>query len=256
MSIVLNEYKWAEDAISEKTLGKKPFETLTRIAKYYTYQGLSKRDVRAKLDEFLLSTDPSVSLVTWSDTLDNAAKYATKYKLIMVDNITITKPEMERIDAIDGKQLRRLAFTLLCLAKFSYAVSPKTDYWVSTPDNEIMNMANINTSIKRQSAMFNQLRELGMVRFSKKIDNLSVQILFVEDGYEVLEIDDFRNLGYQYLMYHGEAYYKCQCCGLTCKKNKHPRGGNPSQKYCSECAVQIHMRQKINSVMRYRDAKN
>ena len=256
MSIVLNEYKWAENAISEKELGKKPFETLTRIAKYYTYQGLSKKDVRAKLDEFLLSTDPGVSLVTWSDTLDNAAKYATKYKLIMIDSITITRPEMERIDAIDGKQLRRLAFTLLCLAKFSYTVSPKTDYWVSTPDNEIMNMANINTSIKRQSAMFNQLRELGMIRFSKKIDNLSVQILFVKGGDAVLEINDFRNLGYQYLMYHGEAYYKCQCCGLACKVHQTNQGRGPKQKYCPECAVKIRMKQNIESVMRIRYAKN
>lgn len=252
MSIVLNEYEWAENAIAERDLGNKPFETLSRIAKYYTYCGCSKREVREKLDEFLLSVDPNISLVTWSDTLDSAAKYAAKYSLIMVDSICITSSEMQRIDAIDGKQLQRLAFTLLCLAKFFYAVSPKTDYWVSTPDNEIMNMANINTSIKRQSAMFNQLHELGLIRFSKKIDNLSVQVLFVEDGEAVMTVDDFRNLGYQYLMYHGDGYYRCQNCGLTCKKNNARNGTGARQKYCHECAVKIRMKQNVESVMRLR----
>jgi len=251
MSIVLNEYEWAENAIADKELGKKPFETLSRIAKYYTYKGFSKKEVRAKLDEFLLSVDPNISLVTWSGTLDNAAKYATKYQLIMIDDIEITKNEMQTIDAIDGKQLRRLAFTLLCLAKYFYAVSPKTDYWVSTPDNEIMNMANINTSIKRQSAMFNQLHELGLIRFSKKIDNLSVQVLFIKDGETAIRIDDFRNLGYQYLMYHGKEYYKCQNCGLTTHDDRETKTG-PKRKYCRECAYKIYLQQTINSVMRIR----
>ena len=34
MSIVLNECEWAERAIKDKTLGKKPYETLSRVAKY------------------------------------------------------------------------------------------------------------------------------------------------------------------------------------------------------------------------------
>ena len=38
MSIILNEYEWAERAIKEKLLGKKPYETLSRVAKCYTYK--------------------------------------------------------------------------------------------------------------------------------------------------------------------------------------------------------------------------
>lgn len=251
MSIVLNEYDWAERALKDKTLGKKPYETLSRVAKYYTYKNYTRKEVRRLLDEFLLQCEPTASLVTWSDTLDSATKYATKYPLIMIDEVVVTKPEMEKIDALPGKQLRRLAFSLLCIAKYLYAVSENTNYWVGTPDNEIMKMANINTSIKRQSSMFGQLRDAEMIRFSKQIDNLSVQVLFAEDGEPVMKITDFRNLGYQYMKYHGEPYFECAHCGLT-DKIKSATQRRP-QKYCAQCAVEIRTRQNVNSVMRLRN---
>lgn len=252
MSIVLNEYEWAERAIKDKLLGKKPYETLSRVAKYYTYKNYSRREVRRLLDEFLLQCDPAVSLVTWSDTLDSAAKSATKYPLVIIDSVDITDVEMARIDALPGKPIRRLAFTLLCIAKYMHAVSDNTNYWVTTPDNEIMKMANISTSIKRQSSLFGQLKDEGMIRFSKQIDNLSVQVLFADTGDTVLKITDFRNLGYQYMKYHGEPYFECANCGLT-DKIKNPSSGRP-QKYCPQCAAEIRTRQNVNSVMRRRVA--
>lgn len=252
MSIVLNEYEWAERAIKDKALGKKPYETLSRVAKYYTYKNYTRMEVRRLLDEFLLQCEPAVSLVTWSDTLDSAAKSATKYPLVMLDCVEITAPEMKRIDALPRKPIRRLAFTLLCIAKFMRSVSENTNYWVNTPDNEIMKMANISTSIKRQSSMFGQLKDEGMIRFSKQIDNLSVQVLFVEEGDVVLRVTDFRNLGYQYMKYHGEPYFECTHCGLT-DKIKNPTNGRP-QKYCPQCAAEIRTRQNVNSVMRRRIA--
>ena len=253
MSIVLNEYEWAERALKEKALGKKPYETLSRVAKYYIHKEYTRKEVRRLLDEFLLQCEPTASLVTWSDTLDSAVKYAAKYPLIMIDSIDITKSEMEKIDALGGRQLKRLAFTLLCIAKYMHSISESTNYWVTTPDNEIMKMANISTSIKRQSSMFGQLKDEGMIRFSKQIDNLSVQVLFVDEESEsVLRVTDFRNLGYQYMKYHGEPYFECAQCGLT-DRIKHPENGRP-QKYCPQCAVEIQTKQKVNYVMRRRTA--
>ena len=143
MSIVLNEYEWAERAIKDKALGKKPYETLSRVAKYYTYKNYTRKEVRRLLDEFLLQCEPTASLVMWSDTLDSAAKYASKYPLVMIDRICITKPEMERIDSLPGKQIRRLAFSLLCIAKYLVSISENTNYWVGTPDNEIMKIVRV-----------------------------------------------------------------------------------------------------------------
>ena len=109
MTIVLNEHEWALEKINSRSLGAKPFETLSRVAKYYIDQAYSKKDVRAMLDTFLLQCEPTASLPKWSETLDYAVARALKYESIKIDGIEITKPEMEKIDALEGKQIRRLA---------------------------------------------------------------------------------------------------------------------------------------------------
>lgn len=252
MGIVLNEYEWAERAIEKRDLGKKPTETLTRVAKYYLSTGYSKNEVRQMLDTFLIQCDPSASLPNWSDTLDRVVKNADKRSLVMIDGIDITIGEMNAIEGLEGKQLRRLAFTLLCVAKYWDAVFTQNDHWVNTPDREVMQMANINTSIRRQSAMFAKLKEVGIIRFSKRIDNLNVQVIFMEDGETAIHIQDFRNLGYQYLKYYNGPYFECENCGLTVKIKEPARGRR--QKYCPSCAIEIGMRQRVNWVMRERQA--
>lgn len=43
MSIVLNEYDWAEKMIANHDLGKKPIETLSRVSKYSSLSMTVKR---------------------------------------------------------------------------------------------------------------------------------------------------------------------------------------------------------------------
>lgn len=251
MSIVLNEHEWAKEMIDARKLGKKPFETLTRVTKYYLDKGYSKKDARKATEQFILHCDPSTALPKWAETLDYAMARALKYDAIQIDGINITSKEIEKIDSLPGKQMRRLAFTLLCLAKYWDAINPACDHWVNNKDSDIMRMANINTSIKRQSVMYYHLNEADMIQFSKRVDNTNVRVNFIEDSDVILTITDFRNLGYQYLKYHGEPYFECKNCGLTTKMNEPYKGAK--QKYCKECASEIATRQRINSVMRQRE---
>lgn len=252
MSIILNEYAWAERAIVEHDLGRKPSETLSRIAKYYAYCGMRKSEVRRKLEEFLYICDPHAVASKWTDTLDRLTKNAFKYGLVVIDGIDITDAEMEEIAKVHGKQAQRLAFTLLCIAKYKNEVSGSDESWVNTPDSEIMKMANIHTSVKRQCGMYAQLRDLGMIRFAKRVDNLSVKVMFARDGDVVMRVRDFRNLGYQYDMYNGGPYFVCINCGITDRLPEAKDGTRRARKYCRDCAAKIHTRQRVESVMRAR----
>lgn len=252
MSIVLNEHYYAEQAIQTRSLGKKPSETLSRVARYYidSCDSSTKRTIRSKLDLFLLQCDSTASIPKWSKMLDFATDWAFKHEAIQIDSIVITKPEMEKIDSLDGKQIRRLAFVLLCLSKYWNIVNSQNDNWVNSKDNEIMAFANINTSIRRQCAMYATLRDAGLIQFSKKVDNTNVRVCFAEDGDVAMTITDLRNLGYQYLKYHGEPYFECTNCGITVKIDEPTKGRK--QKYCKECAVEIKTKQNVNAVMRHR----
>lgn len=244
MSVILNEIEWAEQAINDRKLGSKPSETIRRVAGYYIDQGYNGKALRRKLEDFLLICDPYVSIPKWSDALDRIIKAAKKYPPVCIDKIDVTQKELDRINAVDGVQVKRLAFALLCLAKYWNASRGCANGWVNTKESEIMKIANVSATAKRRAAMFRKLKDEGMIEFSNKIDNTNVRVLFIDEGKAVLHIYDFRNLGYQYLMYHGGNFIQCECCGITTKilSNR--------QRYCPSCAMAIKLRQNVESTMR------
>ncbi|WP_278864180.1 hypothetical protein [Leyella stercorea] len=248
--IILNEREWVENAIQERTIGKKPTETLYRIAKYYFEEGYSKKDVRRFLDNFLLQCDQRAMVYEWGDRLDKIANWASKNKLIVIDYISISETEMQKIDELftESRTLPRLAFTLLCIAKFK-SITSNADGWVNNNDSEIMALANIKASVKFRSNLFSQLRDKGLISFSRQVDNTSVKICFMDDNKsEAIRVSDFRNLGNQYLKYKGEAFFECENCGITTKKGKSCK----PRKYCPDCSKIVQARQNKESVYRLR----
>lgn len=254
LNISLNEYEDALRYIDERDVGKDFYNKLRVIAGYYLENGLKESSVREKLSEYVCFCGESPSLNVWSDMIDAAVKRAKKVKLIKIDKITISKSELERIDSLDGVQLQRLAFTLLCLSKYRDSILEDNNHWICYEDKDIMSLANMRPPLKRQYELYRILKNLGYLKFPKKIDSISMQVLFGDDedaDSEVgIEITKFQNLGYQYLKYKGQPYFECESCGLTVKKNN--KNGRP-QKYCDQCAALIHAKQTTDCVMRFRN---
>lgn len=249
MSIILKENEWAEQMIIECELGKNPIETLRRVCRYYIDNGCQEKDLINKLESFLLRCNSSASLPKWHGTLVSVIKYAKKYKAVDIDKIFISKSEMDTVSNLKSAPLRRLAFTLLCLAKYWNIVRDGNDSWVVSRGNEIMTLANISAPLKRQSAMYKELEDLGLVKFPKKVDSTSMQVCFVDNSDDVVfEVSDFRNLGYQYMMYDGGSFIVCQNCGIVTKANKGSASNN--QKYCPECASKLRTKKRVESVMK------
>ena len=250
--IILNEIAWVEDVIHNPDIGEQPFETFRRLARYYLDRGYSEEEARDNLDVFLIRCDATASLVKWSDFLDGVMKAAKKHPLVNIDEIVITKSEMEIISSIKQRQAQRLAFTLLCLAKFRTVVNPECNYWVSDSAQEIMKLADIKTSMRKQSKMYYDLHEDGLLEFAVRVDNTSVRVTFVnEESEPVLHINDFRNLGYQYMQYTGVECAQCENCGLIMS----PRSvvsGRP-QKYCGRCASEIATKQRVDWMTKHRE---
>lgn len=241
MSIVLNEREYVEKILDRCTLGIKPTETLSRVARYYSSQGFTKQNIRSELESFMIRCDASINLVKWQETIDRIVKGADKFPLIDIESVPITGKEIEVCDALDGVQPRRLMFTLICLAKYSDLVNDKNGGWVNRPDKEIFKLANVVTSIKRQSLMLNDFRAAGLIRFSRKVDNVNINVQCLDtSGDAVLEIKDFRNLGYQYMRFHGDPYIECEECGIVIKKRSN------AQKYCHDCAIDVNRQRTRN----------
>ena len=235
MDIILNEADFARNAIENCELGDSPFDTIGHVAKFYRYEGYGRADMTRLLEEFMLKCDPTINIVKWQDMIERQVKYAYKFPLVDIKYVPITQKELDICDGLSGRQMQRLMFTLICLAKYADLVNAKNNGWVNRQDKEIFKLANVMTSVKRQSLMLNDLRGAGLIRFSRKVDNVNINVTCIDnDGEPVLQIDDFRNLGNQYLRYRGEPYFTCASCGLVVKKT-----GN-RQMYCADCGAEVH----------------
>lgn len=215
---------------------KKPSEALSIIARYLHSIGYKTNEISKRLEDYIITVDENASLPKWQHTIDRYASTADKYSLVEIDSVPITEAELATIDTIDSKPLKRLAFSLLCVAKFFNMCNPRNSNWTNKSDKEIFKLANIQTSTLRQSLMMNDLRALGLIGYSKLVDNINVNVKFINDDSKVvLHISDFRNLGYQYLKYTGSTdYVECESCGLIMRKTSN------RLKYCPDCAIEIN----------------
>lgn len=169
--------------------------------------------------------------IDWLTMIESFSEKSDKYKLCECDGVWITKNEIDTIKSIQDNVLERLAFSLLCIAKFLNVRNEKNNDWVNFDDSEIFKAANISISAFNKGIKLNMLRELRLIEYAKRIDNLNIHVLFVEkdDDEKVLFINDFRNLGNEWRLYCGENYIRCTDCGKLIRKT------SKNKKYCTDC---------------------
>ncbi|MCD8297749.1 MAG: hypothetical protein LUC88_09280 [Prevotella sp.] len=229
----MNERDYAQQCLLSGTVGEKPYTTLYILAKYYYSLGYKPKKITEFLKEFMEENYPRYNSYrrTWEDTIDSVVRKAKRYKLCEIDGVWITQSELDKIAELNSKVLRRLMFTILCLAKLGNLRNEKNNGWVNNDRKEIYTLARINCSVAERNFKIGDLKDLGYLELAKKNGNLSVRVTFIDDeSKRVLFISDFRELGYEYLKYCGENFVRCQDCGILIRGNK-----TGTRKRCSNC---------------------
>ncbi len=231
--MILNEKKFVTDMLQNTTTELSNIHTCLGLYARYLYyeEGLNTEAITKKLDEFMRDRYPMYNPVDWSSRIEKYAAGAEKYPLCQCTGVWITQKELKTIENLQDKVLERLAFTLLCLAKFSNFRNPDNHGWVNCKNGEIYRMACINAPAFEKDMKYYRLRELGLIEYAKKVDNLNVRVLYIdEESPRKLLITDFRRLGYEWRFYKGENYIRCACCQELTKNT------NGRRKYCAVCA--------------------
>ncbi len=230
--IILDEKKYAEQILRTDPVDfSKPYQTLSIIARYYYHMcGCDGDTLTGKLHCFMELHYPRYNPLDWTNSIESCAKQAAKYPICQCSGVWITQKELDIMKEINDKVLERLAFTLLCLAKYHNFKNKNNQNWVNNPDSEIYRLACITTNSYDKDIRFYKLKEMGLIDFAKKIDNLSMKVLFVHnDSEKKLCITDFRKLGYEWRLYKGEDYIRCSCCNILVRKT------SVNKKYCKDC---------------------
>lgn len=213
----------------------------------YHEKGLRKASIIKELNNFMENYFPRYNPVDWMTTIEKYANKSSKYPLCQCEGVYITKNELKTIKEINNKVLERLAFTLLCLAKFRNYRNSNNNNWINYSNGEIYSMACINTTAFDKDIRFNKLKELGLIEYAKKVNNLNIQVLYIDDESEKeLFVSDFRRLGYEWRLYKGEKYIRCSDCGILVKNT------NGKRRYCKECATEQN---KQKTLEKYHEAK-
>ena len=236
MDIIMNEYTYAKNLLNKQDLkacdlGDKPSSTLNLLARYYREIGKNDDEIKECLSDFLnRCLKDKYKESKWIDSIFYQVIKSKKYNLKKVDNVIVTKSEMEIIQSVKGKSRQKVLFTLLILAKYYNAVSDKNKNWTNLEYKKIFKLANVQLSIQNQALLINDLYNCGFVNVSKNVGKPNIQVNFVDNESDtVLTIARLKDLGKEYLMFCGEDYIRCQKCGTLVKNYKN------TNKYCKTC---------------------
>lgn len=182
-------------------------------------------------------------------------------KMHDISEIRISKNELDKIKELKDLVLEKLSFVLLVYAKINYLQNPKTyqkvkdgekkkkiDYWVNQSFNIIFKEAKVGLKGDEQKKKINKLYEKKYISMSKMNNKTSIKINYVDKesikSEEDLVITDFDGVVYQYLLWKGEKWRRCEICGkwIRIKGIK-----DNSKKYCSTCAKSEKIRKTIEN---------
>ena len=231
--IILNETKFAQNILNQNFIYDNIKTYINILVRYFIQkENLSKKDTYLKIDNFLKRHYKKYNYSKWQDYINKQIGLGRKYPLLEIDNVPITKNELQKIQDINNIKLEKLVFTILCLAKFSNLRNDKNNNWVNTSITDIFRMAHINVKSDDEFLLINDLLDRNLIYYNKKTDNTNMCVKFIDNQSDtVLKISDFRELGYEYLLYRGEPYFRCNECGILSKQNK-----LNNKRYCSRCS--------------------
>ena len=235
--IILNEKKYAEKIFESGLFEGKPYYDLQVMARYLYYvNGYRKKRIEKSLLNFLNDHYPPyrTNKLDWADTVESIATKAGKYPLSEIDAVYITQSELDSIANLESQRHQRVAFAMLCIAKYGNMKNVKNNGWVNTEPKEIFKTARVSATIVQQDYIIGDLGIVGLLEFPKQNGNLSSRVTFIDDAspvvLEVVEID-FQELGYVYRKYCGENIIRCKNCGIYIKGSK-----DNKIKYCANCS--------------------
>lgn len=235
MKKIVNEKKFVEETLKNKTVSSKPSDTIRLLAKHYFHLGFAKDAVLSKVEQFISENVHGYKPMEWNKRIKDGVTRVSNQKdyiLSDVDQVTITKRELEVITSLDNLELEKLAFVLAVHAKVQNAMKHKESNWVNSDPKDIASDAMLKSrSDVQQGKMRYELKCRGLIEAPR---GNSVKINYIDEQSEVvIIITDFESYIDKYLRWKGVIKSK-KCAGESCVE--YVEVVSNRQKYCAECA--------------------
>lgn len=235
MKKIVNEKKFVEDTLKNKTVSNKPSDTIRLLAKHYFHQGLDKETVLSKVEQFISENVHGYKSMEWNKRIKDAITRVSKsedYALSVVEKVSISKRELSVISSLDNLELEKLAFVLLVHAKVNNAMKHKEGNWVNSDPKELAADAMLKSrSDVQQGKLRYELKCRGLIEAPR---GNSVRVNYIDDQSEVaIIITDFQHYIEKYLKWKGVIKSK-KCESESCIEYVEPSSNR--QKFCAKCS--------------------
>ena len=261
LGVTLNETEIIDGILNKKVFKGNIYNAILLLIKHYHIGGNTDRiDVREKIISNLEEcNDIEFKRVDWEDSISKSIDklfrdikiHKTNLKFVDIGKIAITVGEIDNINSLDNKKLRKLAFVLLVYAKISNIILDREDGWINQSYKNIFTEAKVSAKGDDKKLLLHDLYKIKYISQSYKNDSTSLKINYMDKESEVaFYIEDFDFVIYSYLNYIGENWIKCERCGKYFVKNK---SAKKTPKYCSVCAKNVERENVKERVKRFRN---
>ena len=228
----MNEAAKAQYIVDTGEFGAKPGSAIYLVARYYRQiRGMKAKDIINSIHNIMEQTYPGYVRSNWEGVIESAAKQSNKRPLVVLDKIPVTSNELDVVNVLPSIKERRLAFTMIVIAKYYNAIHTENNSWVNLDPKHVFNIACVNVTKPEQAKMYAKLTQTGIITYSHKTGSVNARVLCVDSGGDpVLYVTDLRRVGNDYMMYCGKHYSVCLRCGITFRQSK-----QNNRKYCKDC---------------------
>lgn len=235
--LILNEQEYAKKIYDGKNNQvKSVVAKVGYVTRYLLYNDwLDDDNNYLKTIEWMNEHHDNFDESCYSKLISDAVKKAHKKPFFNIENITITKSELDIIESLNNLRAEKVLFVLLCMAKQQREIYGLTNDLVKYSLPDLCKMARISVPTSEREYILYEIVQRGFLGYPKKNDTSCLMVTFIDDdGDAELVVDeiDCQELAYTYLNWKnkGKGYGRCEFCKRLMKKSK-----NSSSRFCKNC---------------------
>lgn len=245
---IFDEKKYVEKMIAEQYVDtSNPTNTIRKLARYNFYvnkYGAAKN--YNNIVEYMSANYEDFSEFAYQKDIDGCIKDVHKTPWKNITTVDIVKSEIEFIQSLDDIRKQKIAFVLLCTAKYRDAYNENNNHKTDISVTDLYKMARVVLPQNERTMFLYFLTQDNLIEKHTFASVKNKKLLFVSDNpnEEVvisLQEVDFLELAYVYLDYINNhiGYGRCEKCHRFIKHSK-----TKPRKYCEECAKEVLTEQK------------
>ena len=238
MTFLFNEQSAIEKIIKMHIVDNNNiFVTIKDLARYnYFVNNMDNDDNYNSILKYLQKNGQNINEENVYKIIDECVKKVKKYQFRQVNEVYITKNELQFIKDLNNIKYEKIAFVLLAAAKYYDAVRGVENHTAYMRNADICKLARVTIPVKDRDAFMQFAYDSGVLARHSRAASTEKKILFVsqDDDDEIilrLKESDYQDLAYTYLAYKTpHRFRRCIVCGRWMKRD------SKNRQVCKECS--------------------